>query len=171
MTKRRFTAVLIALLALGVSGLVHAAPVVPPNVTLDIPQGCVVDVSTGTWTTYSGANDPCDPDHDCVGLGCTTHHLCPNHVTFRGHHNQSVMISVAATPFDDGSGNTLRTWVEIDGTEYQVGVGTWPKLVPQTWTDGDWSFDVTVGFERDGYADAAGKYTATVTVTCGGYII
>ena len=142
-----------------------------PNVELEIPADCAVDVITGEWT-YSGAM--CDAEHNCGVLGCLAPHYCGTVITFTGNHNQDWDINVEATQFNDGAGHTLETWIQIGPDEYEVidpmaMPPYWSKLVSVSWATtplGDWSLDINVGFVRAGYGDLAGVYTATVTVSC-----
>lgn len=143
-----------------------------PNVTCTIDSGCTSPDPGGSWS-YTG--NPCAPGHDCSVGPCPAPHYCGAAVTFNGSHNQDGNISVTATEFtynDGTTDHTLSTWIDINGTEFEVTPSPpddWSTLVPITWTGGTWSLVIDVGFKRSGYADLAATYVATVTVTCSGF--
>ena len=154
--KRMVILGLAALLALGV-GL----SVVADDATLTIGEDCVVTGKTGTFTFPAAASDPAnEEDHDSTA------------VTWTGfaNFNASLCVEISGPLTTNGFelATSLKvTYDAITQIIYPVLAGDRKIQVDTTWVDGTWSVDVVVDVHRNGYADHAGTYTATVTVTCG----
>lgn len=154
--KRMVILGLAALLALGV-GL----SVVADDAILTIGEDCVVAGSTGSFTFPAAASDPADAgDHDSAA------------VTWTGFANFDASLCVEISGPLTTNGYELATSLKvtyggITQTIDPVTAAARKIQVDTIWGNGTWSLDVVVDVHRNGYADHAGTYTATVTVTCG----
>ena len=127
------------------------------DVELIIEEGCIPGgIQFNSW-----------PDGADAG-GSIGEYLLLGTVTGNANADHAICVCIDG-PLKDGDGHILQTSLHACGKVIGPQVDADDCIQCDTTWDGTgvWTVEIGVDVMRNGYADHAGTYTATVTVTCG----